>query len=176
MNVSSPKTHISLILMFVSVSSSFLCHIPTTVSSWVTVRVCPVTAFTAVQVYVPLSETVMEGRTYTASWKLVGFPLNSHVKVADGTDAVEQYNMVKSPTWADLGPLMAALSGPSGTQAKRVVLHSWLSDLLLQSSLWTFAFTIEKSESQLKSEALNKLQELCCLEGNSGCLNKTNVV
>lgn len=146
------------------VSFSFLCHIPTTVSSWVTVRVCPVTAFTAVQVYVPLSETVMDGRTYTASWKLVGFLLKSHVKVADGTDVVEQYNMVKSPTCADLGPLMVALSGPSGAQAKTLVLHSWLSDLLIQSSLWTFAFAVllgvlKNPESQLKREALNTFWE-----------------
>lgn len=72
--------------------------------------------------------------------------------------------MVKSPTCADLGPLMAALSGPSGAQAKTMVLHSWLSDLLIQSSLWTFAFAVllgvlKNPESQLKREALNTFWE-----------------
>lgn len=64
------------------------------------------------------------------------------MKVADGTDVVEQYNMVKSPTCADLGPVMAALSGPSGAQAKTLVLHSWLFDLLLQKLM--AAWSIEK--------------------------------
>ncbi len=69
---------------------SCFCHIPITINSWFTVRLCPVTVFAAVQVYVPPSELLMDGMMYTASSKMVGFPLKSQVNFADGTDIVEQ--------------------------------------------------------------------------------------
>ena len=65
-------------------------HVPVTVRSWCTVWLCPVTVFSAVQVYVPLSEFLPDWMTYTASCTVVGFPWNIQVNFAGGTEALEQ--------------------------------------------------------------------------------------
>lgn len=83
-------TNISLVYLFPFCVSFFSFHLPTTVNSWFTVWLCPVAVFTALQLYVPLSELRLDCMMYTASWPLVGFSLKSQVNCADGTHIAVQ--------------------------------------------------------------------------------------